>query len=214
MLYEETRKALLQTVLKLYQRDMIQLNSGNVSVRASAEHLVITPGSVPYDYMTVEDLVIIDQDGAIVEGTHRPSSETPMHITIYKNMPKAAAVVHTHSSYALAFATAGRGIPIICTEGLAVRGPVPVAEYACPGTEAQGRVAAKAMKGPPSVIGTLLKNHGVLTTGPTLTEAYATAYRIEIAAKVYFLAMQIGTPDLLTDEQINEIRTTYLSKNK
>jgi ribulose-5-phosphate 4-epimerase/fuculose-1-phosphate aldolase len=186
MLYEETRKALLQTVLKLYQRDMIQLNSGNVSVRASAEHLVITPGSVPYDHMTAEDLVIIDQDGAVVEGTYRPSSETPMHITIYKNMPKAAAVVHTHSPY----------------------------EYACPGTEAQGRVAVKAMKGPPSVIGTLLKNHGVLTTGPTLTEAYATACRIEIAAKVYFLALQIGTPDLLTDEQINEIRTTYLSKNK
>jgi L-fuculose-phosphate aldolase len=58
----------------------------------------------------------------------------------------------------------------------------------------------------------LLKNHGVLTTGPTLTEAYATACRIEIAAKVYFLALQIGTPDMLTDEQINEIRTTYLSK--
>jgi L-ribulose-5-phosphate 4-epimerase len=183
-------------------------------VRASAEHLVITPGSVPYDHMTAENLVIIDQYGAVIEGAHRPSSETPMHITIYKNMPKAAAVVHTHSPYALAFAAVGRGIPIICTEGLAVRGPVPVAEYACPGTEAQGRVAVKAMKGPPSVIGTLLKNHGVLTTGPTLTEAYATACRIEIAAKVYFLALQIGTPDILTDEQINEIRTTYLSKNK
>lgn len=212
MLYEETRNSLLQTVLKLYQRDMIQFNSGNVSVRASHEHLVITPGSVPYDHMTAGDMVIIDQNGAVVEGAHRPSSETPMHITIYKNMPKAAAVVHTHSPYALAFATAGRGIPVISTEGLAVRGPVPVAEYACPGTEAQGRVAVKAMKGPPQVTGTLLKNHGVLTTGTTLTEAYATACRIEIAAKVYFLALQIGTPDTLTDEQINEIRTAYLSK--
>jgi L-fuculose-phosphate aldolase len=213
MLYEETRKSLLRTVMKLYQRDMIQLNSGTVSVRASAEHLVITPGSVPYDHMTAEDMVIIDHEGAVVEGAHRPSSETPMHIAIYKNMPKAAAVAHTHSPYALAFATTGKGIPVICTEGLAVRGPVPVAEYACPGTEAQGRVAVKAMKGPPSVIGTLLKNHGVLTTGPTLNEAYATACRIEMAAKVYFLALQIGAPDILSEKQIEEIRTMYLSSS-
>lgn len=212
MLYEETRRALLQTVLKLYQKDMIQVNSGNVSVRASAEHLVITPGSVPYDQMTAEDLVVIDWDGDVVEGAYKPSSETPMHITVYKNMQKAAAVVHSHSPYAMAFATVGRAIPIICTEGLAVRGPVPVAEYACPGTEAQGRVAVQAMQGPPFVTGTLLKNHGVLTMGTTLSEAYATACRIEMAAKVYFLALQVGPPDILTEKQIEEIKTMYASR--
>jgi L-ribulose-5-phosphate 4-epimerase len=212
MLYEETRKALLQTVVKLRQDDMIPLNSGNVSCRASAEHVVITPGSVSYDHMTEEDLVVIDHKGSVVEGVYKPSSETPMHLTIYHNMTKAAAVVHTHSPYALAFATVGRSIPIICTEGLALRGPVPVAEYACPGTELQGRVAVLAMKGPPFVTGTLLKNHGVLTIGTTLNEAYETACRIEIIAKVYFLALQIGDPDVLTEDQIDEIRAAYLSR--
>lgn len=212
MLYEEVRKSLYQTVMALYQRDLIQLNSGNVSTRVSEEHLAITPTGISYDIMTPEDLVIIDFSGAVVEGRYRPSSETPLHITIYKNMPKVAAVVHSHSPYALAFAIVGKNIPVICTESLAVRGPVPVAEYACPGTEDQGRVAVKAMKGPPSVTGTLLKNHGVLSTGTSLAQAHSTACRIEMAAKVYFLALQIGVPDILTENQINEIQITYSSK--
>ena len=212
MLYEAVRKELFEIVLKLYQKDFIQLNSGNVSVCASAEQLVITPTGIPYDDMTAEDLVIIDLNGVVIEGDYRPSSETPMHITIYKNIPAVKAIVHTHSPYALAFAAVGRGIPVISTEGLALRGPVPVADYACPGTEAQGWAAIKAMKGPPSVTGTLLKNHGVVATGKTLSHAYSTACRIEMAAKVYFLALQIGNPIILTDEQIKEIRNLYLTK--
>lgn len=212
MLYESTRKALLKVVLTLYEKDYIQLNSGNVSVRASAEHLVITPTGISYDDLKVEDLVIIDPDGATVEGNHKPSSETPMHTTIYKNMPDVKAVVHTHSPYALAFATVGRSIPVISTEGLVVRGPIPVADYACPGTEAQGWAAMRAMQGPPSVKGALLKNHGVLATGANISQAYAVACRIEMAAKVFFLALQIGNPDILTDEQIKEIRSVYLKK--
>ena len=212
MLYETTRKALLKIVLKLHEKDFIQLNSGNVSVRASAEHIAITPTGMSYDDIKVEDMVIIDLDGAIIEGSRKPSSETPMHMTVYKNMPDVKAVVHTHSPYALAFATVGRSIPVISTEGLAIRGPIPVAQYACPGTEAQGWAAMKAMQGPPSVTGTLLKNHGVLTTGTNLSRAFDAACRIEMAAKIYFLAIQIGNPDILTDEQIKEIRNVYLRK--
>ena len=211
MLYEEIRKELLQTVLHLYQKEMIPLNSGNVSARASAEHFIITPRGIAYEHMVIADLVVINHSGEVIEGSYKPSSETPMHLAVYKNMPKASAVVHTHSPYALAFAVTGRSIPIICTEGLAVRGPVPVAAYACPGTEAQGRVAVCAMQGPPSVTGTLLQNHGVLTYGPTLSEAYATACRIEIAARVYLLALQIGTPQVLTPQQLDEIKALYAS---
>ena len=212
MMYETIRATLFNTVLKLYQKDLIQLNSGNVSVRASTDHIAITPTGVQYDEMTAEDLVIIDLNGVVVDGRHKPSSETPMHTTIYKVMPTVKAIVHSHSQYALAFAAVGRHIPIICTEGLALRGPVPVAEYACPGREAQGLAAVKAMKGPPSVTGTLLKNHGVLATGANLAQAYSAAYRIEMAAKIYFLALQIGNPDILTDEQVKEIRDVYFSK--
>ena len=212
MLYENTRKALLKTVLKLHEKDFIQLNSGNVSVRASEEHLAITPTGVSYDDIQEEDVVIIDLDGTTIEGSLKPSSETPMHTTVYKNMPDVKAVVHTHSPYALAFATVGRSIPVISTEGFAIRGPVPVAQYACPGTEAQGWAAIKAMQGPPSVTGTLLKNHGVLATGTNLSRAFAAACRIEMAAKIYLLALQIGDPVILTDAQIKEIKRVYLKK--
>ncbi len=212
MLYEGTRRELFKVVLKLHQQGLIQLNSGNVSVRTSAQHIAITPTGISYDDLYVEDLVITDLNGAIIEGNHKPSSEIPMHTAIYNNMPGVNAVVHTHSPYALAFATVGKSIPVISTEGLAVRGPIPLAEYACPGTEAQGRAAIKAMKGPPPVTGTMLRNHGVLATGASLTQAYAVACRIEMAAKIFFLALQIGNPDILTDEQINEIRSVYLTK--
>lgn len=212
MLYEEARKALLKCVLRLYHKGLIQLNSGNVSVRVSNEHLAITPTGISYDDMSEEDLVVIDLNGGAVEGKYKPSSETPMHTTVYKNIPDVKAIVHTHSPFALAFAAVGRSIPVISTEGLAVRGPVPVADYACPGTEAQGWAAIKAMKGPPYVMGTLLKNHGVLATGANLSHAYSIACRIEIAAKVFFLALQIGNPDILTDDQVKEIRGVYLKK--
>ena len=136
----------------------------------------------------------------------------PMHTAVYKNLSHVNSIIHSHSPYALSFAVVGRSIPIVSTEGLAVRGPIPVAEYACPGTAEQGLAAINAMKGPPSVRGALLKNHGVLATGKSLFQAYSLACRIEMAAKVYFLASQIGNPDILTDEQIREIRSVYLKK--
>ena len=212
MLYEETRTALLRTVLNLYKKNLVQFNSGNVSVRASSEHIAITPRGIPYDDMTAEDMAITDLNGAVIEGIHTPSSEMPMHTAVYKNMPHVNAVIHSHSPFALAFAVVGKSIPIVSTEGLAVRGPIPVAEYACPGTEEQGLAAIKAMKGPPAVTGVLLKNHGVLATGTSLSQAYSIACRIEMAAQVFFLSSQIGNPNILTDEQIQEIKRVYLKK--
>ena len=212
MLYEEIRTALLRVVLNLYQKDLIQLNSGNVSVRASALHIAITPTGIAYDDMTAGDMVIIDLNGLVIEGNHKPSSEMPMHTAVYKNLSHVNSVIHSHSPYALAFAVVGRSIPVVSTEGLAVRGPIPVAEYACPGTAEQGLAAINAMKGPPSVRGALLKNHGVLATGKSLFQAYSLACRIEMAAKVYFLASQIGNPYVLTEEQIKEIKRVYLNK--
>jgi L-ribulose-5-phosphate 4-epimerase len=210
--YEEIRTALFRAVLNLYQKDLIQLNSGNVSVRASALHIAITPTGITYDDMTAGDMVIVDLNGVVIEGNHKPSSEMPMHTAVYKNLPHVNSVIHSHSPYALAFAVVGRNIPVISTEGLAVRGRIPVAEYACPGTEEQGLAALKAMKGPPPVTGVLLKNHGVLATGTSLSQAYSLACRIEMAAKVFFLASQIGNPDILTNEQIQEIKNVYRKK--
>jgi len=209
MLYEEVRREVLHTTLRLYEQDLIHLTSGNISLRASSEHVAITPSGIAYETMQPEDIVIIDLRGNVVDGHYKPSSETPMHTLILRERPDVNAVIHTHSTYALTFAVLGRGIPLFCLEGLAIRGPVPVAEYACPSTEAIGRAALKALEGPPPVTGVLLRNHGALAIGADLKQAFGIAYRIETVARIYHLVLQIGEPIALTEEQIAEIYSVY-----
>jgi ribulose-5-phosphate 4-epimerase/fuculose-1-phosphate aldolase len=211
-LYTTQRTDLYNTVIKLYQKDLIQLSSGNVSMRVSAENLLITPSGIAYDVLRPEDMVVIDLYGEMVEGTYAPSSEMPMHTILYRERSDVNAVIHTHSLHALACAAVGRELPVVVTEGLAAGGPVPVTEYACPGTEAQGWAALRAMQGPPPVSGVLLRNHGVLVAGPALERTFSIAYQIELAAQVYFMALQIGEPVPLTGDQIEEIRITYAAK--
>ena len=211
MLYENQRTDLYNITQKLYQKDLIQLSFGNVSMRVSAEHLLITPSGVAYDVLDPQDMVVITPQGEVVEGTYAPSSEMPMHTILYRESPEVNAVIHTHSLHAMAFAAVGQTIPVITTEGLAAGGPVPVSDYACPGTAEQGWAALRAMQGPPPVSGVLLRNHGVLVAGPSLARAFSIAYQIELSAQVYFMALQIGKPVILTDEQIAEIRSTYAS---
>ncbi len=211
-MYENVRRKVQETALALHRAGLIPLTSGNVSARASEEHIAITPRSIPYETMTPEDVVIVGLDGCRVDGHQNPSSETPMHTFLYRERPDVKAIVHAHSPYAVAYSVVGQGIPILCTEGLVIKGAVPVAEYACPGTEEQGGVALKALEGPPAVTGVLLRNHGVLTIGPDLDRAYLFAYRLELSARIYHLASQIGTPVALTEEQIAELQQVYANK--
>ena len=210
MLYEKVRREVLRATLDLYREGLIHLTSGNVSARASSEYIAITPSRISYETMQPEDIVIIDLNGNVVDGRHKPSSETPMHTLILRERADVNAVIHTHSMYVLAFAVLGRAIPLFCTEGLAIGGPVPVAEYACPGTAATGQAALKALEGPPPVNGVLLRNHGALAIGTDLEQAFGIACRIEIVARIYHLSLQIGEPVAFTEEQIGEIRSRYI----
>ncbi len=212
MLYESQRNELYHTTMKLYEKGLVQISAGNVSTRVSPEHLLITPSGIAYDDLLPEDMVVITPWGEVVDGRYVPSSETPMHTILYREKPEVNAVIHTHSMHALAFAAAGLGLPVVSTEGLAAGGPVPVTEYACPGTEAQGWAALRAMQGPPLVSGVLLRNHGVLVAALSLARAFSIAYQIELSAQVYFMALQIGKPTVLTEAQVEEIHTTYAGK--
>ncbi len=212
MLYESQRTELYRTAMKLYEKELIQISSGNVSMRVSAEHLLITPSGIAYDDLQAEDMVVITPYSEVVDGRYFPSSETPMHTILYREKPEINAVIHTHSLHALAFAVDGLSLPVVSTEGLAAGGPVPVTEYACPGTEAQGWAALRAMQGPPPVSGVLLRNHGVLVAAPSLARAFSISYQIELSAQVYLMALQIGNPIVLTEAQIEEIHTTYAAK--
>jgi L-ribulose-5-phosphate 4-epimerase len=165
--------------------------------------VAITPGGVPYEAMAIEDVVVVDLEKNVIEGIHKPSSETPMHIGIYREMPKVNGVVHTHSLYATAFAAAAKEIPPINIMAVIIGGSVPVAGYEIPGTEAIGKAAMKAIGNKNAV---LLQNHGVLTIGPTLKFAFEIALRVEELAQMAYLASQIGKPIALSEKHIAELR--------
>jgi ribulose-5-phosphate 4-epimerase/fuculose-1-phosphate aldolase len=149
-------------------------------------------------------------NGKTIEGSHKPSSEKSLHLALYHSRPDIHAVVHTHSVYSIAFSSVVMELPLICLELISVGGPVPVAEYCCPGTEKVGKVGAKFFTARPQLKGLLLKNHGLVAVGMNLQEAYQNAYNVETGAEIYHLALQTGkTPNALSDKEVQELLDTY-----
>jgi len=171
--------------------------SGNVSARWR-DGLLITPSGLPYAAMTPEDLVAIDLDGGIRAGERKPSSEWPLHTSIYRARPDAQAIVHTHSPRATALACARRGIPafhymIAFCGGADIR----CADYATFGTQALADNAVAAIRGRKAA---LLASHGVIALGTTLEGAYAIAGEVENLAGQYLDILAAGLEPVILDE--------------
>lgn len=209
MTFKELRQEVYDTTMMLCENNLIRLSAGNISKHDGEGHIAITPASLRYDRMKPEDIPITDLNGNIIDGERKPSSETPMHTSILREMPDIKGIVHTHSIYAIAFATTGVNLPVICVELLSVGGPVPVAPYACPGSAKAGEIAVDEFKSHPNLKCLMLRNHGLLAIGPTLYDAYQSAVNFEIGAEVFYRASQIGTPASFTNEQIEEIYRVY-----
>jgi L-fuculose-phosphate aldolase len=214
MKFKEIREEIVETAKQMLAECLVTLTAGNISMRIPGEELVaITPTGRPYTTMKPEDVPVVDLAGKLVEGEFKPSSETPMHTMVYRDRPEVNAVVHTHSPYALAFAVAHKEIPLICIEGLSTKAmAVLVAEYAIPGTEEIGRKALEALNRQPGSMAVLLANHGLLTIGKTLADAYGVASKVETEALVYQLALNIGPPVPMTTAQVEAIRGKYQVK--
>lgn len=208
-MYEELREGVLDCVRRLCEAGLTRLSAGNVSARGQGGAVAITPSGVLYRGMTREDIVIIDLDGQVLEGRHKPSSEWRVHAYLLQRLPGTGAVVHTHSAYAIAFAALGRPIPPVSLEAVLAGGVVPLAPYACPGTWAVGETAFEALQAHPGATGALLQNHGLVAVGADLDAAFQNAANIETAAQIYHLTLQAGTPVELTPAQIEEIWRVY-----
>jgi len=160
--------------------------------------MAITPSSIPYEVMGTDDIMLINLDGEIIEGKHRPSSEWRMHAVIYKNRQDVNAIVHTHSPYATAFAVNGETIPIILIEMIPfIGGEISVAKFALPGTEEVGLEALKVLNGSNVC---LMANHGVIAIGESLEQAYIRTVYAEDAAKIYSIAKSNGNINLVPEE--------------
>lgn len=199
------KKQILETSIYSYNQGLFAGTSGNLSAYDGESNLVvITPTSIRYDQMTLEDIVVIDLEGNIVEGKHKPSSEWQMHCEIYKVKDNVYSVFHTHSPYATAFAVNRNSIPLILIEMIPfLGGEVPVAEIALPGTKELGLNALKVLDDKNAC---LLSNHGVLAIGETVDQAHIRAEYVEDAAKIYHYALNAGEIHLIPKDIENKMR--------
>lgn len=192
----ETKALLLQVTKQAYADKMFAATSGNLSIYdRETGRMYITPGSYPYEIMTVDDVMVIDLDGNILDGPHKPSSEWRMHAAVYRAKTDVNAVVHTHSPFATAFAINNMEIPPILYELIYfLGGNIRVAEGAIPGTPEVGENCVKVME---NRNGCLMGNHGALAVGADLPTAYTRAVYIEDAAKAYSIALGHGPVKVL-----------------
>lgn len=209
MKYKSIREKLFEIVMKAKEAGLIRLSAGNISVRTEDGLVAITPSGIKYDVLQLDDLTIVDLDGKVMDGIKKPSSETPMNTTILRSLPHVGAVCHTHSPYAMTFAAACMEIPMISLKLFVCGVPIPVAPWACPGTLQAGEIVVNILKQSPMLRVCLLRNHGLIAVGTNLENAFELAYNAEIGMQTYYQALQLGKPDLITDDQQDEIRQVY-----
>lgn len=207
--YQNVREEVYDTVMKALDDSLIRLSAGNVSARTPDGYLAITPSGVKYDALRPEHIAIVDLDGNPVDAPCKPTSEMPMHTVMMRHLPEVGAICHTHSLYAMTFAALGRAIPNINMEALVCGAPIPVAEWACPGTAEPGERLVEIFQARPELKVALLRNHGLVAIGKDLNQAYEIALDAEVAAQVYHQALQVGSPTALTDEQVAEVWRVY-----
>lgn len=188
--------------------NLVVWTSGNVSARDPQTGLiVIKPSGIEFDDLRPEHQVVVDVDGNVVEGSLKPSSDTLSHCYIYRQRPDVMGITHTHSNYATAFAAVGKSIPCVLTAmGDEFGGPVPCAGFALIGSEAIGRQVVEHIGTSPAV---LLQRHGVFTVGKSGKDALKAAVMVEDIAKTVWLAMQLGSPEPISDEDVAKLNFRY-----
>ena len=205
---ETLKEELLELHLELPKNNLVVWTGGNISARDAATGLVvIKPSGVHYEEMRPEHMVVVDLRGRVVEGSLKPSSDTASHLYIYKQRPDVGGVVHTHSVYATAFAAVNKPIPVVLTAiADEFGGPIPCGGFALIGDEAIGKVVVDSIGKSPAV---LLKNHGVFTIGRDARSALKAAIMTEDNAKTVWLALQIGTPDVIPAQDVERLHERY-----
>jgi L-ribulose-5-phosphate 4-epimerase len=205
---EQLKEELVQLHLELPKYNLVVWTGGNVSARDPKSGLVVIKASgIRYEDMSPEHMVVVDLDGNRVEGDYKPSSDVYSHLYIYKHRPDVGGVVHTHSPYATAFAAVNKPIPVVLTAiADEFGGPIPCGGFALIGDEAIGKVVVECIGDSPAV---LLRNHGVFTIGRNAKAAVKAAVMTEDSAKTVWLAMQIGTPEVIPQEDVEKLHHRY-----
>ena len=199
--------------------ELVVWTAGNVSQRIRCadeigeDLFVIKPSGVSYDDLGPEKMVVCTLDGKkILDGTPdslQPSSDTAAHAYVYTHMDNVGGVVHTHSTYATAWASRGEEVPCVLTMMAdEFGGPVPVGPFALIGDDSIGRGIVETLTGSRSPA-VLMRNHGPFTIGRDATAAVKAAVMVEEVARTLHVARQLGEPDLIPDEHVDALYARY-----
>ena len=198
---EDLKAQVLAANLELPHAGLVTLTWGNVSGRDPDSGLVvIKPSGLPYDTMTAEDMVVVDAEGEVVDGGRRPSTDTPTHLVLYRGLPGIGGVVHTHSTWATAWAQAQRAIPVLgtthadlCPGPVPVTGPITPEQVNAGYESATGDViiAEVGERNPQEVPGVLVAGHGPFCWGSGAADAVEKAVTLEAIAKMAWLTVML-----------------------
>lgn len=189
----DLRRLLVECGRICYDRGLLTSNEGNLSVRLSPDRVLITGAGVSKGRMSVTDILCIESDGRVLDTAGLvPSSETPMHLEVYRQRPDVRAVIHAHPVFATTLTVAGLEFPIdVLPEAALLRGGIPVTAFATPGT-AEDAAAIRPFIGSHDAI--LLRQHGTLTCGTDLEEALVKLERMEHIAEIFWRAHSLKNP--------------------
>ena len=202
-------REVVATAQQMEVTGLVEGTAGNVScLDESRRYALITPTGVRYADLVADELPIVDLDGNLVSGRHLPSSELQMHLEVYRSRPEVRSVVHTHSRFVTTFAVLNRPIEPVHYV-LAFAGPsVEVAPYRTYGTKELGECCVDALGGRNAV---LLQNHGVIAVGGTPAKALNVAQVVEYTAELLWRAQSIGTPTVLSGEEMDRVARKFVS---
>ena len=201
---EQLRAEICEVGRRVYARGYVASNDGNISARLDDRHLLATPKSVSKGFMTPDMMVVTDMQGQKVAGHRDASTELKMHLAVYETRPDINAVVHAHPPLSTGFAVAG--VPLnksSLAEIIFSLGSVPIAEYATPSTQELPDAVKKYIT---AHDGLLLANHGALTAGQDLMNAYFKMETMEHFAQITLVARQLGRENLISREEVDRLQ--------
>jgi L-ribulose-5-phosphate 4-epimerase len=200
---------------ELTRNNLVVWTAGNVSARVPGEDLmVIKPSGVSYDELSADAMVVCDLDGRLVEGDRlnkdwQPSSDTAAHAYVYRHLPEVGGAVHTHSTYATAWAARGEAIPCVLTMiADEFGGEIPVGPFALIGDDSIGRGIVETLRGSRSKA-VLMRNHGPFTIGKDARSAVKTAVMVEDVARTVHVARQLGEPVAMAQADVDSLYDRY-----
>ena len=195
---------------QLTRYQLVIWTAGNVSARVPGRDLmVIKPSGVAYDDLTPENMVLCDLHGRVVEGEHAPSSDTDAQAYVYRHLPHVGGVVHTHSTYATAWASRGEPIPCALTmQADEFGGEIPVGPFALIGDDSIGRGIVETLTASKSAA-VLMKQHGVFTIGKDARSAVKAAVMCEDVARTMHIARQLGEPIRIDPTDVDSLFDRY-----